>query len=718
MNSPLPPIPVDVPPATRARTRPGVEIPAKIRTASPALQKWYYHPTSPTGKVSVDGGTGKRSFEGVRSPAVASPSVASSGVASPSLTSVSASTSTATLTAKQGQIRKSTSLTSSNGRIGRSPKDRSLSSSTSTASASAGRAAGRALQREVSTAGLSSMSTTTSTTSLNSSRRLLTLCPPSLSAVAGGSGGPPSSRVDRSKTSRLPRLKASHAKSDSETDSDMYSSGSEEAQEPKSPSPFDFSTPRPGFLPPTPPPIAQDIPPPAVSSVADTHRPYSSDTSISQASQAGSSSSYGYATKPSLDTIADSPTPGMTHSTTSSYDNTHEVFTPTMSHFEEDLPTPDAAEKEAETPRAQTFVPLGPLTHHLASGLISSPSLDSNPPTRIPQPSQFARASFGCEGSEADRERANIARSMSSPLAPGRQYEQYSSDSDDGVVAARNGSSGRSRDSFFGYGSVVSRSARRSHSSVHALPANHERMSSDLSHLGSFVLPHNNARKSVGSFHVSVDDPYTPPLPMRSQRSLNSNRSGSTLRRATTETAEDTVPPLPRKRPASGLLRKSRPSSKRLSKGGSIDWIKFPDGPPGPIIDLEKEKWSMSSRPSQRRMWTAGTSFLYDEDGNVLCFGDLFPRSDWKQKSSDDEAEGPPPRTVLFFIRSFWCGACQDYTLASIAQLDQELLKRHNVRVAVIASGHWKMLRPYRTLFKCPFPFYTDPTRKIYQIMG
>lgn len=130
----------------------------------------------------------------------------------------------------------------------------------------------------------------------------------------------------------------------------------------------------------------------------------------------------------------------------------------------------------------------------------------------------------------------------------------------------------------------------------------------------------------------------------------------------------------------------------------------------------EDETFSVDRIPSKRRLWEAGTLFVRDEDGELVCFGDMFP------KMPEAVEEGKPipaiPKTVVFFIRHFWCGQCQDFMFASLSQLDPEALEKAGVRVVVISNGSWKIIKSYRKLFKCPFPIYVDGPRKLYQLMG
>lgn len=170
--------------------------------------------------------------------------------------------------------------------------------------------------------------------------------------------------------------------------------------------------------------------------------------------------------------------------------------------------------------------------------------------------------------------------------------------------------------------------------------------------------------------------------------------------------------------------------------------------------DEEDEVFSVDRVPSKRRLWEAGTHFVRDEEGKLVCFGDLFPRygeDSSKPPISRTKAEvaslrsqtpqagdrpgagsasadghsidthdpsKPPPRTVVFFIRFFWCPQCQDYTAASIAKLDPAALAKANIRVVIISNGNWKHIKPYRELFNCPFPIYVDGGRKLYTLMG
>ncbi|WWC57874.1 uncharacterized protein I303_100409 [Kwoniella dejecticola CBS 10117] len=166
----------------------------------------------------------------------------------------------------------------------------------------------------------------------------------------------------------------------------------------------------------------------------------------------------------------------------------------------------------------------------------------------------------------------------------------------------------------------------------------------------------------------------------------------------------------------------------------------------------EEEEFSVDRIPSKKNLWEAGTCFLKDENGDLKCFGDFFPKypndpaslhddQDGKGKGKDTNSPKTSPmmeksatysgtgsihgdivpkvyKTVVFFIRHFWCGQCQDYTFASLSLLDPVALEKAGIRVVIISNGSWKIIKAYKKLFNCPFPIYVDGPRRLYQLMG
>ena len=130
----------------------------------------------------------------------------------------------------------------------------------------------------------------------------------------------------------------------------------------------------------------------------------------------------------------------------------------------------------------------------------------------------------------------------------------------------------------------------------------------------------------------------------------------------------------------------------------------------------EDESFSIDRIPSKRRLFEAGTLFLRDENGDLVSFGDMFPKT--PLSTAEGEPTPPMPRTVIFFIRHFWCGQCQDFMFASLSQLDPVAIEKAGIKVIVISNGSWKIIKSYKELFKCPFPIYVDGPRKLYSLLG
>jgi hypothetical protein len=164
-----------------------------------------------------------------------------------------------------------------------------------------------------------------------------------------------------------------------------------------------------------------------------------------------------------------------------------------------------------------------------------------------------------------------------------------------------------------------------------------------------------------------------------------------------------------------GLAELSWIKKEKGSKTTGIGGVDSDSG--SPAQDDEKdEAFSVHGIPSKRRLMEAATLFLTDENGEQVSFGDMFPQS--PAPVEPGQPVPPVPKTVVFFIRTFWCGQCQDYMFASMSQLDPVAIEKAGIRVIVISNGSWKIIKSYKKLFKCPFPIYVDGPRKLYSLFG
>ncbi|KAE8251101.1 hypothetical protein A4X03_0g6413 [Tilletia caries] len=105
--------------------------------------------------------------------------------------------------------------------------------------------------------------------------------------------------------------------------------------------------------------------------------------------------------------------------------------------------------------------------------------------------------------------------------------------------------------------------------------------------------------------------------------------------------------------------------------------------------------------PTMLQLFEASQSIIYDEDGKQVRFGDLFKRR----------------RTLVCFLRHWWCGFCQEFAL-SLQEIDPEPLRKAELDLVVIGQGDWHVTKAYKSVMQVPFPMYADPNRHLYKALG
>ncbi|KAI0360229.1 hypothetical protein OH77DRAFT_1394408 [Trametes cingulata] len=75
-------------------------------------------------------------------------------------------------------------------------------------------------------------------------------------------------------------------------------------------------------------------------------------------------------------------------------------------------------------------------------------------------------------------------------------------------------------------------------------------------------------------------------------------------------------------------------------------------------------------------------------------------------------------KTIVCFIRHFWCAMDQDYMYSISRNVDFEALKRAGIDFIIIGNGSHGMIKSYRHIFRSPIPMYTDPTLRLYAALG
>ncbi|SPO28446.1 uncharacterized protein UTRI_04843 [Ustilago trichophora] len=105
--------------------------------------------------------------------------------------------------------------------------------------------------------------------------------------------------------------------------------------------------------------------------------------------------------------------------------------------------------------------------------------------------------------------------------------------------------------------------------------------------------------------------------------------------------------------------------------------------------------------PSMLQLFEASQCLVYDQQGQEVIFGDLFKKR----------------RTLVCFLRHWWCGFCQQFAM-SIRKIDPLPLKKANLDFVIVGQGDWHVIKAYREVMQVPYPMYADPKRNVYRALG
>ncbi|WRT66141.1 uncharacterized protein IL334_003094 [Kwoniella shivajii] len=118
---------------------------------------------------------------------------------------------------------------------------------------------------------------------------------------------------------------------------------------------------------------------------------------------------------------------------------------------------------------------------------------------------------------------------------------------------------------------------------------------------------------------------------------------------------------------------------------------------------MEKESFDQDTPPNHRMLFEASLLEVIDEQGKRRKFGDLVRGR----------------KTIVIFIRHWYCPLCAQYMNSILTQVSLDALEEANVDLIIIGNGSDKMLNGYRNKsFRCPFKMYTDPTLALYRALG
>ena len=126
----------------------------------------------------------------------------------------------------------------------------------------------------------------------------------------------------------------------------------------------------------------------------------------------------------------------------------------------------------------------------------------------------------------------------------------------------------------------------------------------------------------------------------------------------------------------------------------------------------EMEPHGEFTLPTPSQLAYAASLPVIAESGLRIAFGSLFENQ----------------RTIVLFIRHFWCPLCQDYMTSLTSLVPPSLFppsspksKAKNdgaAQLVIIGNGAYTLISKYKQIFGMEFNVYTDPTLAIYSALG
>ncbi|KAL4937723.1 AhpC/TSA antioxidant enzyme-domain-containing protein [Aspergillus oleicola] len=130
-----------------------------------------------------------------------------------------------------------------------------------------------------------------------------------------------------------------------------------------------------------------------------------------------------------------------------------------------------------------------------------------------------------------------------------------------------------------------------------------------------------------------------------------------------------------------------------------------------PAPPLSQDAFAMvapSEIPSAETLSQIADYKLLDREGKELIFSDII--------------SGPnaPDRTLVLFVRHFFCGSCQEYLQRLSDTITDEVLSSAPAptSIAVIGCGEPSLIDYYAAETRCRWPMYCDPKRELYKALG
>lgn len=109
--------------------------------------------------------------------------------------------------------------------------------------------------------------------------------------------------------------------------------------------------------------------------------------------------------------------------------------------------------------------------------------------------------------------------------------------------------------------------------------------------------------------------------------------------------------------------------------------------------------------PTTRELLEVSEMNVFNANGEKVKFGDIVRGENGH-------------KTIVVFIRHWYCPMCGQYVEDIVRNMTKDALERASVDLVVIGCGSPRILAAYRRVLRCPFQMYTDPTLAVYRSLG
>ncbi|KAL8662767.1 MAG: hypothetical protein Q9202_004459 [Teloschistes flavicans] len=114
--------------------------------------------------------------------------------------------------------------------------------------------------------------------------------------------------------------------------------------------------------------------------------------------------------------------------------------------------------------------------------------------------------------------------------------------------------------------------------------------------------------------------------------------------------------------------------------------------------------------PTRKELDKVADLPVLDPDGKPHTFKSLYTPSNKNERS----------RTLIIFIRHFFCGNCQEYLRSLCSSLPPSTLSALDppAKIVVVGCGQPNLIPMYVRETECTYPIYADPSKQLYARLG